>query len=100
MSELRECRGIPGGVFRGVNIMTPTVVGYYVGTYQGRVAYVEASVGSGLTEGTEIGGLTVRRADGERFDPDPSYGGFPAGELARRAREILKDPPLQAEPEG
>lgn len=61
----------PLGVFRGHNLMTPEFVGYYLTTHNGRTAYVELSRGRGLAGG-DLYGVTVRKADGGRFDPDPS----------------------------
>lgn len=70
MTTLQPCTP-PSGVFRGSNFMTPWVLGYYQTAYRGRTAYVELSEGVGM-HGESIFGVTVRQANGERFEaPDP-----------------------------
>lgn len=61
----------PQGVFQGRNFMTPDVLAYYSGTVRGVVVYVELSGGRGI-ENEPIFGVTVRRANGARPEPDPS----------------------------
>lgn len=61
-------------LFRGKNFMTPDPVAYFEGHVDGRRVYVELS--SGDFNGRTIFGVTVRRADGGRLDPDPSRGPF------------------------
>lgn len=57
----------PRGVFKGTNMMTPTVIGY-VKVARG---WVEFSKGRGI-EDEPIFGVTVRDSNGEQLSPDPS----------------------------
>lgn len=71
----------PPGLFKGNNFMTPHPVAYFKGLYAGRTVYVEVSKeGPPYWEDTverkpnprPLVGITYRRADGCRLDPDPS----------------------------
>lgn len=77
----------PAGIFRGRNFMTPEVVGYYRTVYQGRTAYVELSRGRGMAR-EPLYGVTVRDADGARFEPDPSTCYRFRAEADRAIREL------------
>lgn len=48
----------PRGTFEGQNFMTPTWLGYYRVTVEGREAWAELSTGTGIT-GRTIYGVTV-----------------------------------------
>lgn len=67
--------------FRGQNFITPHVVGYRAGTLAGKRVHVEISresppyfsqVVAGDPKGGPMIGVTLRRPDGSRLDPDPS----------------------------
>ena len=68
---MQRVTNIPHGTFTGRNMMTPDILGFYRVSIGAGFAYVELSTGSGFFGG-EIFGVTVRRAGGERLDPDPS----------------------------
>ena len=69
---MRIVRGIPKGIFKGANFMTPNLVSYWYGTYQGRTAYVELSQGKCMSE-QDIWGVTIKNSNGALFsNPDPS----------------------------
>lgn len=69
---MKKLNGRPYGVFVGVNMMTPDVLGYYQITIDGVTVYAELSTGEGLLTPGPIYGVTVRRPGGARLDPDPS----------------------------
>lgn len=58
------------GIFAGQNFVTPIV--HYTGRVRDGV-WFELSSGSGIFDpSTTLWGVTVRRFNGERLDPDPS----------------------------
>ena len=65
----------PRGVFRGSNFMTPSVIGYAQGTYNGRTIWMELSRGTGISQ-QPIFGVTFRNCDGsnveKNYKDDPS----------------------------
>ena len=73
----------PKGVFKGRNFMTPEVLGYTRGTWQGRTVWIEVSKGRGLI-GDTIYGVTVRRANGAECD-----GGEDPSRMCRSEKEVL-----------
>lgn len=87
----------PEGVFRGVNIMTPELEGFAKATVAGSVVYVEISrerypyfsqtVGRNPNGGPAIG-LTFKRPDGRKMDPDPSRCVHSPEEVADVLREV------------
>ena len=75
----------PKGTFRGVNFMTPEVLGHY----KLRKGWAELSQGRGM-EGEPIYGVTVRMLGGARLTPDPSKLLYSRAE-ALRYIQTLKD---------
>lgn len=61
----------PRGAFKGVNLMTPEVIGHWTRTRRGRAVYIEISTGRGLDNET-IWGVTFRHSDGSHVEDDPS----------------------------
>lgn len=83
--------------FRGVNFITQDVVGYFRGHLKGRTVHVELSkenppywsqtVGKD-PNGGPLWGVTVKRPDGERLDPDPSFCAESREEALARLEEL------------
>lgn len=59
--------------FRGLNFITPHVIGYESGHYAGRTMHIEISRENPPYWDTgPMYGVTIKRPNGKSLDPDPS----------------------------
>ena len=88
---LEELPKAPPGVFRGVNMLTPTPTRYFRRQLRGRTAYVELSTGTALIGEGDLYGVTFRWVDGGelwRTGKDPSTCFHSEAEALRHAEEV------------